>query len=360
MLNFKVLAYVLALFLVVLSFIVKDAGATCTYTINGPTTLIKGSGADVSFEVTTQSGCSWLARNILNWSIATGTGSGTFIYHVPENKGSSPSGGIMQVTDNNSGANFTYYQAGCADVTINPATMSFGPDGGTGTVDWTVTSTVQGCDLSAFFPWAYADFFTYDPTEYKSGKITLSVYPYTVASTRTGGLRLPGYGDGEGEVPTALSPKLTISQTGSPSAKDDCAATLSSSLLLHSPIIVWNEDADHNPATYGGNLYYFSADFQYDPSFPLTDYVFNFQNVTILGTATYGGNPFFETTYTGWTGYKNYVCQQSYFWLDANNNFKLHIYEIILNNASYWLEFTYLPTTDGKSRFKLSDFGLNH
>lgn len=46
--------------------------------------------------------------------------------------------------------------------------------------------------------------------------------------------------------------------------------------------------------------------------------------------------------------------------MDANNNYKLQIYEIILNNASYWLEFTYLPTTDGQTRFKLTDFGLNH
>lgn len=360
MLNFKTSVYVAALFLVVLSFIAKDARAVCTYTINGPTTLIKGSGEDVSFEVTTQSGCSWLARNIFNWSIATGTGSGTFIYHVPENKDSNPKVGIMQVTDNNSGANFRYYQAGCADVTFNPTTMSFGPDGGTDTVDFTVKSTVQGCDMTGFFPQPYGDdFLTYDPTEYKSGKVTLSVYPYTVASFRTGGFRLPRYGDGEGEVPTALSPKLTLTQTGSPSAKDDCAATLSSSLLLHSPIIIWNVDADNNPATYGGNVYYFSADFQYDPSFSLTDYVFNLKNITGLGILTYGGS-LFSTTYTGWTGYKNYVCQQSYLALDANNNYKLHIYEIILNNASYWLEFTYLPTTDGQTRFKLTDFRLNH
>jgi hypothetical protein len=103
-----------------------------------------------------------------------------------------------------------------------------------------------------------------------------------------------------------------------------CTAVLSPSLDLHVPII-----------NFKGT--YILTDFQYEQG-PTPDLLFKVRDAAIV---------------TDLSDYS--ICQASTLLLE--NNYKLHIPTISLNNMYYWADFEYVPSTDGQIWFKLVKAG---
>ena len=73
---------------------VTQAGAPCSYAVSPLSQSVSRGGGQVSYTVTTASGCSWSASEQASWiSVAsggTGNGSGTVIFAVQANAGTQP------------------------------------------------------------------------------------------------------------------------------------------------------------------------------------------------------------------------------------------------------------------------------
>jgi hypothetical protein len=106
---------------------------------------------------------------------------------------------------------------------------------------------------------------------------------------------------------------------------DNCIATLSPSLDLWVPAVVFNGS-------------YFSADFQYQTGG--SDVMFGLTKAMPLA------NP---------GDYKD--CQAPT--LSFDNTYRLHVPAISFRNAYYWADFEYVPTPDGQTWFRLTGVGIN-
>jgi hypothetical protein len=121
----------------------------CVVAIAPASSTFGEEGGNGSVTVTTGAGCTWSATASADWIMMTGgTGAGprTLAYAVAANAATESRTGTLTIA----GQRHTVTQSGRAPATcsyaIAPASLDFGPDGGTGTV--TVT-TAPGCTWSA-------------------------------------------------------------------------------------------------------------------------------------------------------------------------------------------------------------------
>jgi hypothetical protein len=108
---------------------VKSVTATfgsCTYTLSPTSQSVGSTGGAESVSVTTSSGCPWTASSGLSWvtitSGSSGTGSGTVIYSVSANTGTSSQTGNITIA----GQTFNVTQAGQtpgSNITVGSAGM---------------------------------------------------------------------------------------------------------------------------------------------------------------------------------------------------------------------------------------------
>jgi len=124
------------------------ADTSCTYSISPTSQSLGSSLTSGSFDVTTQSGCTWTASSSTSWIHITGgssgNGNGTVSYTVDANSSSQRSGTIQAA-----GNTFIITQSGAptsCTYSISPTSRSFGANGGTATVSVTTTS---GCSWTA-------------------------------------------------------------------------------------------------------------------------------------------------------------------------------------------------------------------
>ncbi len=124
------------------------APASCTYSISPTSQSFGSSSSSGTFNVTTQSGCTWTASTSTSWINITGgssgTGNGTVSYTVDANSNSSQRTGTIQAA----GKTFNITQSGATSCTysISPSSRSFNANGGTATVS---VSTSTGCTWTA-------------------------------------------------------------------------------------------------------------------------------------------------------------------------------------------------------------------
>ncbi len=128
------------------------AAGTCTYSISPATSSISAGGGTGTFQLTTQSGCEWLANGSLmsTWlsvtSSRSGTGSASIFYSVDANQSSSARTGYLTVE----GKIFTVTQAGlnCLySLTPSSATVASGGSG-----SFTITASSSLCGQPSVMP----------------------------------------------------------------------------------------------------------------------------------------------------------------------------------------------------------------
>jgi sugar lactone lactonase YvrE len=75
---------------------ISEAGAACTYVISPAGQFLAAAGGNGTFQVTTNSGCSWTVTSVPSWvtlsAASTGSGSGTVAYQVALNAGAAREG----------------------------------------------------------------------------------------------------------------------------------------------------------------------------------------------------------------------------------------------------------------------------
>jgi hypothetical protein len=124
-----------------------NSPATCTSALSSSTQSFSSSGGTASVMITAGTTCTWTAISNTSWIIITSNSSGSrssiVNYSVAENSSPASRSGTMTIA----GKSFTVTQSGVAcTYSISPATQSFSPIGGTGSVGVT---TPSGCAWTA-------------------------------------------------------------------------------------------------------------------------------------------------------------------------------------------------------------------
>jgi hypothetical protein len=175
----------------------------CSVAISPASLTFNEQGGAGTVVVTTPSGCSWSATASSDWVVITagrtGAGPGTVAYSVAANPAADPRSGTLTIEDQR----HTIAQTGRSPIAcsyaIAPANLTFGEDGGTGTV--TVT-TAPGCAWTAA---ASADWvaITAGGSGDGPGTVTYAVTANPAAVPRTG-------------ILTIEDQRHTIAQAGRP------------------------------------------------------------------------------------------------------------------------------------------------
>ncbi len=192
---------------------------SCTYSISPPTGSIGSAGGTGAFQLTTQSGCEWLASgNLLStWlspSSRSGTGSSPISYSATANLSSNSRTGYITVE----GKTFTLTQAGAQAGTactysLNSSNASVVAGGGDGS--FTIRPSGSSCSPSVitFDSWLHV-------TSTTSGTSGITVNYHAdanVGAIRTGTITVNGTLD------------FTVTQSGSGGTTPACTYTLSKS-----------------------------------------------------------------------------------------------------------------------------------
>ena len=161
-------------------------GTACSYSISPPSQSFSSRGGEGSVSVSTSGGCGWTAVSNASWIVITsadnGSGSGVVSYVVRENFSTASRTGTVSLA----GQTFTVTQAGNCTFSISPTRKSFNANGGTGTVNVTVSGA---CTWTAV---SNDSWITINSGASGTGQGAVT---YTVASTtssRTGTMTIAG------------------------------------------------------------------------------------------------------------------------------------------------------------------------
>jgi uncharacterized protein (TIGR03437 family) len=130
------------------SFVVKQAGIPCAYTLSSNSQSFEAAGGTGNVNVTTGTGCTWIAYSNASWitvnSNYSNSGNGTVSFTTAANTTDIPRAGDLSIA----GQIFRISQAGNTSCTysISPGSQSFTASGGTSSVNVTAGS---GCKWQA-------------------------------------------------------------------------------------------------------------------------------------------------------------------------------------------------------------------
>ena len=118
---------------------------TCSYSVSPVSITISGNGGSRAVEVTTSSGCPWVAETRVPWLVLTsqptGSGSGSVVLMAQVNDGASRSG-----TARVAGQTITVAQGPQCSIAIAPTSARVPAAGGTATI---AVTAADGCSWSA-------------------------------------------------------------------------------------------------------------------------------------------------------------------------------------------------------------------
>jgi hypothetical protein len=155
----------------------------CSFMIAPVSQAFTAGGGAGSVNITAQSGCGWTAQSNASWltisSANSGSGNGMINFTVAANTNTTSRNATLTIA----GQTFTVTQAGCT-LTISPASQSFEPMGGTGSIivtaaggcAWTATSNANWLTITSGSSGA------------GSGAVSYSVAVNTSSGPRTGTL----------------------------------------------------------------------------------------------------------------------------------------------------------------------------
>jgi BACON domain-containing protein/all-beta uncharacterized protein len=170
---------------------------TCTYTIDPTSQSFSSLGGSGTVTVTTTNGCAWTAVSNAPWLTVTagpsGTGNGTVGFRAAANTGAARSGTITIA-----GQTFTVSEALVCTYTINPTSIAFALDGGTGTVQvtapascaWTAVSNddwikvTGGAAGTGNGTVAYTAQSAGETGKNRSGTVTIATQTFTVSEAK--------------------------------------------------------------------------------------------------------------------------------------------------------------------------------
>lgn len=236
----------------------------CSYTISPTSNSFGPQGGSGSISVTAGAGCAWTASvdsGSAAWvsiaSGASGTGNGTINYSVQTNSTSSPRTGTITVA----GKTFTITQqaAPACTYSISPASNSFTPQGGSGSVSVTAGA---GCAWTASVGSGSTAWIsiTSGASGTGNGAVNYSVQANSTNSARTGTLTIAGQTFTVTQTGTtpAGPPKISVSATsinfGSLSTGSTSQKTVTiknsgkSDLLITSMTVSGNNASDFSEA----------------------------------------------------------------------------------------------------------------
>jgi hypothetical protein len=126
----------------------------CTYSISPPAASFGPNGGSGSIQVTTQTGCNWTVGSPnVDWititSGASGSGNGSVGYTVSANPGDADRQGVFNIAGSGNWINTFIVREAFCTYSISPPAASFGPNGGSGSIQVT---TQTGCNWTAGSP----------------------------------------------------------------------------------------------------------------------------------------------------------------------------------------------------------------
>ncbi|MCF8298474.1 MAG: C10 family peptidase [Saprospiraceae bacterium] len=129
------------------TFAITQSGATgCTYSLSSNSQSFTSSSGTGTFNVITQTACTWTATESCSWvtitSGSSGTGNGTVNYSITANTGTTQRTCTISVQ----GQNYIITQAPPCSYILSPSSLSFTAAGGTGTFS---VQTQTGCTWTA-------------------------------------------------------------------------------------------------------------------------------------------------------------------------------------------------------------------
>ena len=166
------------------TFTVRQDGG-CTYQVSPDSATVPREGGSVTVDVSTAGECTWTAGTVTDWiavlSGTSGTGSGPVQLGVQPNAGPARSG-----TATVAGRTVTINQGPGCIATIEPQSLDFKKEGGSGTVTVTVA---EGCSwrVTNTVPWIEV---TAGATGSGTGPVQFTVAPNPDNSTRHGTLTI--------------------------------------------------------------------------------------------------------------------------------------------------------------------------
>jgi hypothetical protein len=161
-------------------------GGGCSYSISPTNSSFPARGGEGNVTVTTSNNCNWTAASNASWIIITsddsGTGPGAVSYAVRENFTNGSRTGTLSIA----GQTFTVNQAGNCSFSISPTRRSFNSNGGTGTVNVTVSGA---CNWTAV---SNVSWITITSGASGTGSGTLTYFVASTTSARTGTMTIAG------------------------------------------------------------------------------------------------------------------------------------------------------------------------
>lgn len=164
------------------SFTITQAAGVCTFSLSSNSANFSAAGGAGSFQVATQSGCSWSATSSAAWVTITGgtsgTGPGAVTYAVAANPATTARSATITVGTQT----FTITQAASSCLTLGSSSASFGAAGGTGSI---VVTATPDCAWTAS---SNADWITITSGQsgVGSGIVYFTVAPASGPLSRTG------------------------------------------------------------------------------------------------------------------------------------------------------------------------------
>ena len=210
-------------------FVLTQAGASCTATLNPATQNIGATGAtNASVDVSLPGGCAWTAVPSASWITvltgASGTGNGTVTYRVDPNPAGASRSGTIAI----GGQLLTVTQAAApCTATLSPTSDSTTEAGGNRVVSvtipsacsWTAASNVSWMTVTAGA----------GPNTSGSAAVTYSVAANTSTSSRSGTLTIAG------QTFTVTQAGITCSYTVNPTTASAVAGAGSGTVTVTSP-----------------------------------------------------------------------------------------------------------------------------
>lgn len=163
------------------SLTIRQAAATCTYSLSTYGSPMPAAGGTVIVSVTTGAACDWVAYPTIPWittDLAMVTGNAAVALTVDANLSAPPRTGRVNIGNRS----VVISQAGGATFTFNPSSASFGPQAATGSVAVTASSPSIGWVVTSTQPWLVL---TSLPSAPGNGTVTYSVQANTTGAART-------------------------------------------------------------------------------------------------------------------------------------------------------------------------------
>ncbi|MDQ4122643.1 MAG: LamG domain-containing protein [Acidobacteriota bacterium] len=216
-----------------------SGGVNCSFTLNRSSDSWGGGGGNGSFDITTQSGCWWLAKSNDSWiSITSGAGNGilgngSVAYTAAANSSSNPRTGTITVA----GQTFTITQNGLScGSTLTPSSASVNDQSGTGSftvsrdpacASWTAISTVSWITVTSGGSGTTGN-----------GNVNYSVAANTSSSSRTGTISVSG--GSTFTITQAGAPACSYSLSGYGKTFDSNAGTSNTSIFTNRSHCSWS------------------------------------------------------------------------------------------------------------------------